>query len=85
MARARGLSQRRLADLAGTSNQEISLLEHGKRGLTDRWMHRLASVLGCDAADVLAAALREFTPGGYIPAARRGGAPTSRTGGGGNR
>lgn len=44
---ARGFSLEALADAAGTSNQQISLLETGKRRLTVDWLLRLASALTC--------------------------------------
>jgi transcriptional regulator with XRE-family HTH domain len=44
---ARGLSLAALAALVGTSNQEISHLELGKRQLTVDWLERIASALGC--------------------------------------
>lgn len=43
----RGLTLRQLALLVGTSNQQISHLELGKRQLTVEWMTRLATALGC--------------------------------------
>jgi len=44
---ARGLSLEGLAKLVGTTNQQISLLETGKRKLTSEWLGRLGSALGC--------------------------------------
>lgn len=44
---ARGLSLDGLARLAGTTNQQISLLETGKRRLTTEWLQRLGEALGC--------------------------------------
>lgn len=44
---ARGLSLEALAAGAGTSNQQISLLEAGKRRLTVDWLFRLSAVLAC--------------------------------------
>src|SRR5579871_4203030 len=49
----RGLSQQELADLAGTSNQQISMLESGARRLTTDWMERLAKPLGITPAELL--------------------------------
>ena len=53
---ARGWSQSELAERAGTSNQMISMLERGKRGLTLQWMQRLAQAFDCPVADLLAKA-----------------------------
>ncbi len=50
---AKGWSQDDLARRAGTSNQMISMLERGKRGLSLAWMQRLAKALGCEPADLL--------------------------------
>ncbi|MEJ2815022.1 helix-turn-helix transcriptional regulator [Caulobacter sp. CCG-8] len=36
-----------LADMAGTTNQQISHLEMGKRRLTVGWMEKLAKALDC--------------------------------------
>ncbi len=42
----RGLTQAKLADAVGTTGAVISLLESGERGLSDKWLRRLAPVLG---------------------------------------
>lgn len=44
---ARGLTLEELATAVGTTNQQISHLELGKRQLTVAWLKRLAEVLGC--------------------------------------
>ena len=44
---AKGLSLDQLASLAGTSNQQISNLETGKRRLTVDWLRALSKALGC--------------------------------------
>ena len=49
----RGLSQAALATLCGTSNQQISRLEAGKRELTLSWMARLARALRCSPVELL--------------------------------
>lgn len=41
----RGLTQAELADLVGTADNVISLLESGDRGLSDKWLRKLAPVL----------------------------------------
>lgn len=46
----KGLSQKELADLIGTSNQQISRLEKGQVRLNTDWMHRLADALSIDPA-----------------------------------
>jgi transcriptional regulator with XRE-family HTH domain len=38
----RGLTQAQLAAMAGTEGSVISLLESGDRGLSDKWLRRLA-------------------------------------------
>jgi transcriptional regulator with XRE-family HTH domain len=43
----RGLTLAELADRVGTTNQQISHLELGKRQLTVDWLRRLGGVLGC--------------------------------------
>lgn len=42
----RGLTQQQLADEARTDKSVISLIENGKRGLSDEWAHTLAPILG---------------------------------------
>lgn len=49
----RRLSQRALAKLAGTSGQQIGMLERGERGLDVEWLKRLSKPLECDPADLL--------------------------------
>jgi transcriptional regulator with XRE-family HTH domain len=42
----RRLTQAKLAEAVGTTGAVISLLESGDRGLSDKWLRRLAPVLG---------------------------------------
>lgn len=42
----RGLTQAKLAETIGTTGAVISLLESGERGLSDKWLRKLAPVLG---------------------------------------
>lgn len=42
----RGLTQSKLAEAVGTTGAVISLLESGDRGLGDKWLRKLAPVLG---------------------------------------
>jgi transcriptional regulator with XRE-family HTH domain len=42
----RGLTQARLGEAVGTNGSVISLLEAGDRRLSDKWLRRLAPVLG---------------------------------------
>ncbi len=48
-----GLSQARLADLAGTSQSQIQRLELGQRKLTVEWAQRLAAALNCHPAELV--------------------------------
>jgi transcriptional regulator with XRE-family HTH domain len=41
----RGLTQAKLAEAVGTTGAVISLLESGERGLSDKWLRKLAPVL----------------------------------------
>jgi transcriptional regulator with XRE-family HTH domain len=50
---ARGLTLRDLAARAGTSNQQVSHLELGKRQLTTSWLKRLAEALGCHPWEIV--------------------------------
>lgn len=42
----RGLTQQQLADEASTDKSVISLIENGKRGMSDEWAHTFAPILG---------------------------------------
>ncbi|MFX6015231.1 helix-turn-helix transcriptional regulator, partial [Acinetobacter baumannii] len=51
---AKGLSQQALAELVGTTNQQIGHLEAGRRRLTDAWMRRLAPALDVAPPELIA-------------------------------
>jgi len=53
LRKERGLTLKRLADLVGTSNQQISHLEKGRRRLTVEWMERIATALECHPSELL--------------------------------
>jgi transcriptional regulator with XRE-family HTH domain len=57
MREARGLSLDALATEAGTTNQQVSLLETGKRRLTVDWLLRLAEPLKCHPWELVASDL----------------------------
>lgn len=46
-------TQEQLADKVGTHKQQIWKLEHGKIRLSQDWMERIASALGCRVVDLL--------------------------------
>ena len=50
---ARGLTLQEVADVAGTSLQQIQRLENGYRRLTDEWMRRIAPILRVHPAELL--------------------------------
>ena len=50
---AQGLTLRDLAARVGTTNQQISHLELGKRQLTSTWLKRLAAGLGCHPWEIV--------------------------------
>lgn len=50
---ARGLSLEALANKAGTTNQQISFLEAGKRRLTVEWLIRLSNALACHPWEIV--------------------------------
>lgn len=54
---AKGLTLRELADRVGTSNQQLSHLELGKRQLTTDWLMRLAAALDCHPWEIVAQTL----------------------------
>lgn len=49
----RGLTQEQLAEKANTAGNVIGLLESGERGLSDKWLQRLAPILGTTAGFLL--------------------------------
>lgn len=54
LRRAAGLSQEELGFRVGVSKMQISGMERGKRELSLTMMRRLAEVLSCSVADILA-------------------------------
>ncbi len=50
---ARGLSQQKLADMAGCGQGDIAKLETGAKRTTVDWMVRLAPHLGCEPKDLM--------------------------------
>lgn len=61
---ARGLSLETLAAEVGTTNQQVSLLESGKRRLTVDWLLRLSRALACHPWELVA----EDLPKPLLPA-----------------
>jgi len=57
---AKNWTIQKLADLVGTSNQQIGRLEKGERKLTQDWMNRIGEALGVDP--------KELLPGAESPA-----------------
>jgi transcriptional regulator with XRE-family HTH domain len=49
----KGLSQDKLAELAGTNSGQIARLENGQRKLSQEWMNRLAPHLGVPPGEIL--------------------------------
>jgi transcriptional regulator with XRE-family HTH domain len=49
----RRMTQAQLAEAVGTTGAVISLLESGQRGLGDKWLRRLAPVLGASPGHLL--------------------------------
>jgi transcriptional regulator with XRE-family HTH domain len=62
LRQGRGWSQSKLAYSVGTSTQQISYLELGRRRLTDVWIFRLSRALECHPADLLDIEARQLTP-----------------------
>lgn len=52
---SRDLTQQQLADLVGSTKQQIGRLEKSQRQLTEAWMQRLARALQCHPAELLEA------------------------------
>lgn len=49
----RGFTLEKLAEMVGTTNQQISRLERGERKLTTEWLERIAPHLRCKPSDLL--------------------------------
>ena len=49
----KGLTQKDVADLIGTTPNQISRLETGNRKLAPEWLERLSSALKCTKAELL--------------------------------
>lgn len=50
---AQGLTLEAVAKRVGTTNQQVSHLELGRRRLTDDWLQRLSRALSCHPMDLL--------------------------------
>lgn len=53
LRQARGLSQQKLADLVGTSFQQIARLENSQRRLAEKWLRSISKALKVSPADLL--------------------------------
>ncbi len=53
LRKAQGLTLQDLATKVGTSNQQISQLETGRRRLNVDWLERLSQALGCHPLELL--------------------------------
>lgn len=51
--RARGMTQRQIADAVGVEPDHISKLENGDRRLSPEWIERLSKVLNCSKGELL--------------------------------
>ena len=51
--RARGMTQRQIADAVGVEPDHISKLENGDRKLSPEWIDRLSKVLNCTKGELL--------------------------------
>ena len=60
---AKGLTLERLAAAVGTTNQQISHLELGKRQLTVTWLKALAEALDCHPWAIVEGSGDDPTPG----------------------
>lgn len=81
LRQAAGLSQEKLAELAGTSQPQINKLETGQRKMTVDWAVKLARPLGVEPTSLLgldadAAAMEPAAAPASRPPARRASPPT---------
>lgn len=53
LRKARGLTLEQLGELVGTTNQQISMLENGKRRLTTDWIEKLAKALNVRPSEII--------------------------------
>lgn len=68
----RGLTQAALAQMVGTSQQQIKRLERGERRLTDQWIYKLAEHLGCRPDEILLSSNVAPDTSPIVPIAIRG-------------
>lgn len=68
LRKRRGLSQRELGELAGTSRGQIAKLERGERRLTVDWMQRLAGPLHCSPSELMDATVTSLKPAQVVGA-----------------
>jgi len=60
--KSKGLSEVAVAEMVGTSREQIGRLERGERQLTQKWMNRIAAALHVRPSDLLhTASLAELT------------------------
>lgn len=59
----RGLTQERLAELMGTSKQQVSRLEGGERAVSPTWAERIGRVLSVSPEDILFGDRARVVPG----------------------
>jgi transcriptional regulator with XRE-family HTH domain len=65
--KALGLTQRRLAELAGTDQSHISRLEQGRKGATTAMLHRIAQALSLSLSELLGDWVQEDVDEEYAP------------------
>lgn len=53
LRKAKGLTQKQVADAVGTVPTQIAKLENGTRKLAPEWIERLAKALNCTKAELL--------------------------------
>lgn len=78
LRQAAGLSQERLAELAGTSQPQINKLETGQRKMTVDWAVKLARPLGVEPTSLLGLDAAATTPEPRPPARRASPPPLLR-------
>ena len=54
LRKSSGMTQEDVARLAGTSNQQIGMLERREREMAASWMNRLAPIFSVEPADLIA-------------------------------
>ncbi len=67
---AKGLTQQQLADMIGTTNQQVGYLENGRRRLSTPWIDKLCDALSVSAGELFEASELDVPHVSWVEAGR---------------